>query len=86
MAKLSKTALKLLISNIGLKRKYRDVLLYKYVEEKTNYEIGLIMGYTSESVANLLVKARRSFQDIMKREQLIHDRELQLYIDLLNRP
>lgn len=75
--------LRLLIESIGLRRKYRDVLLYKYVHEMSNYDIGIHMGYTSDSVANLLCKARKQLQQILQRERDLLPKEIQPYIDLL---
>lgn len=80
LSRLSKQAIKLLIESIGLRRKYRDVLLYKYVHEMSNYDIGIHMGYTSDSVANLLCKARKQ---ILQRERDLLPKEIQPYIDLL---
>lgn len=83
LSRLSKQAIKLLIESIGLRRKYRDVLLYKYVHEMSNYDIGIHMGYTSDSVANLLCKARKQLQQILQRERDLLPKEIQPYIDLL---
>ena len=83
LSRLSKQAIKLLIESIGLRRKYRDVLLYKYVHEMSNYDIGIHMGYTSDSVANLLCKARKQLQQIFQRERDLLPKEIQPYIDLL---
>lgn len=83
LSRLSKQAIKLLIESIGLRRKYRDVLLYKYVHEMPNYDIGIHMGYTSDSVANLLCKARKQLQQILQRERDLLPKEIQPYIDLL---
>ena len=83
LSRLSKQAIKLLIESIGLRRKYRDVLLYKYVHEMSNYDIGIQMGYTSDSVANLLCKARKQLQQILQRERDLLPKEIQPYIDLL---
>lgn len=83
LSRLSKQAIKLLIESIGLRRKYRDVLLYKYVHEMSNYDIGIHMGYTSNSVANLLCKARKQLQQILQRERDLLPKEIQPYIDLL---
>lgn len=83
LSRLSKQAIKLLIESIGLKRKYRDVLLYKYVHEMSNYDIGIHMGYTSDSIANLLCKARKQLQQILQRERDLLPKEIQPYIDLL---
>lgn len=83
LSRLSKQAIKLLIESIGLRRKYRDVLLYKYVHEMSNYDIGIHMGYTSDSVANLLCKARKQLQQILQRERDLLPKEIQPYINLL---
>lgn len=83
LSRLSKQAIKLLIESIGLRRKYRDVLLYKYVHEMSNYDIGIHMGYTSDSVANLLGKARKQLQQILQRERDLLPKEIQPYVDLL---
>lgn len=83
LSRLSKQAIKLLIESIGLRRKYRDVLLYKYVHEMSNYDIGIHMGYTSDSVANLLCKTRKQLQQILQRERDLLPKEIQPYIDLL---
>lgn len=83
LSRLSKQAIKLLIESIGLRRKYRDVLLYKYVHEMSNYDIGIHMGYTSDSVANLLCKARKQLQQILQRERDLLPKEIQPYVDLL---
>ncbi len=83
LSRLSKQAIKLLIESIGLRRKYRDVLLYKYVHEMSNYDIGIHMGYTSDSIANLLCKARKQLQQILQRERDLLPKEIQPYIDLL---
>ena len=83
LSRLSKQAIKLLIESISLRRKYRDVLLYKYVHEMSNYDIGIHMGYTSDSVANLLCKARKQLQQILQRERDLLPKEIQPYIDLL---
>ena len=83
LSRLSKQAIKLLIESIGLRRRYRDVLLYKYVHEMSNYDIGIHMGYTSDSVANLLCKARKQLQQILQRERDLLPKEIQPYIDLL---
>ncbi len=83
LSRLSKQAIKLLIESIGLRRKYRDVLLYKYVHEMSNYDIGIHMGYTSDSVANLLCKARKQLQQILQRARDLLPKEIQPYIDLL---
>lgn len=83
LSRLSKQAIKLLIESIGLRRKYRDVLLYKYVHEMSNYDIGIHMGYTSDSIANLLCKARKQLQQILQRERGLLPKEIQPYIDLL---
>lgn len=83
LSRLSKQAIKLLIESIDLRRKYRDVLLYKYVHEMSNYDIGIHMGYTSDSVANLLCKARKQLQQILQRERDLLPKEIQPYIDLL---
>lgn len=83
LSRLLKQAIKLLIESIGLRRKYRDVLLYKYVHEMSNYDIGIHMGYTSDSVANLLCKARKQLQQILQRERDLLPKEIQPYIDLL---
>lgn len=83
LSRLFKQAIKLLIESIGLRRKYRDVLLYKYVHEMSNYDIGIHMGYTSDSVANLLCKARKQLQQILQRERDLLPKEIQPYIDLL---
>lgn len=83
LSRLSKQAIKLLIESIGLRRKYRDVLLYKYVHKMSNYDIGIHMGYTSDSVANLLCKARKQLQQILQRERDLLPKEIQPYIDLL---
>lgn len=83
LSRLSKQAIKLLIESIGLRRKYRDVLLYKYVHEMSNYDIGIHMGYTSDSIANLLCKARKQLQQILQRERDLLPTEIQPYIDLL---
>lgn len=83
LSRLFKQAIKLLIESIGLRRKYRDVLIYKYVHEMSNYDIGIHMGYTSDSVANLLCKARKQLQQILQRERDLLPKEIQPYIDLL---
>lgn len=83
LSRLSKQAIKLLIESIGLRRKYRDVLLYKYVHEMSNYDIGIHMGYTSDSIANLLCKARKQLQQILQRERDLLPKEIQPYVDLL---
>ena len=83
LSRLSKQAIKLLIESIGLRRKYRDVLLYKYVHEMSNYDIGIHMDYTSDSIANLLCKARKQLQQILQRERDLLPKEIQPYIDLL---
>ena len=83
LSRLSKQAIKLLIESIGLRRKYRDVLLYKYVHEMSNYDIGIHMGYTLDSVADLLCKARKQLQQILQRERDLLPKEIQPYIDLL---
>lgn len=83
LSRLSKQSIKLLIESIGLRRKYRDVLLYKYVHEMSNYDIGIHMGYTSDNVANLLCKARKQLQQILQRERDLLPKEIQPYIDLL---
>ena len=83
LSRLSKQAIKLLIESIDLRRKYRDVLLYKYVHEMSNYDIGIHMGYTSDSIANLLCKARKQLQQILQRERDLLPKEIQPYIDLL---
>ena len=80
LSRLSKQAIKLLIESIGLRRKYRDVLLYKYVHEMSNYDIGIHMGYTSDSIANLLRKARKQLQQILQRERDLLPKEIQPYI------
>lgn len=84
LSRLSKQAIKLLIESIGLRRKYRDVLLYKYVHEMSNYDIGIHMGYTSDSIANLLCKARKQLQQILQRERDLLPKEIQPYIDLVS--
>lgn len=83
LSRLSKQAIKLLIESIGLRRKYRDVLLYKYVHEMSNYDIGIHMGYTSDSIANLLCKARKQLQQILQRKRDLLPKEIQPYVDLL---
>lgn len=83
LTQLSKQSLTLLINSMGLRRKYRDVLLYKYVHEMSNYDIGIRMGYTSDSVANLLCKARKQLQHILTREKDLLPKEIQPYISLL---
>lgn len=46
----------------GLPLHYRQVLLFKYVEEMPVLEIGEIMGRSSKSVEGLLTRARKTLQ------------------------
>lgn len=70
--------------NVGLRKKYQQVLILKYIDELSNYEIGLRMGYTSETVANLLSKARKQFNYIIEHEKEVLPEELKPYILLLD--
>lgn len=83
LSRLSKRALRLLIESVGLRKKYREVLIYKYVDELSNYDIGVRMGYTADTVANLLCKARKQLKHILEREKKILPENIQYIINLL---
>lgn len=51
----------ILIKAVGLRKKYEQVMIMKYVEDLSYIEIGDKINLTEKSVSNLMVKARRQF-------------------------
>lgn len=51
----------ILIKAVGLRKKYEQVMIMKYVEDLSYIEIGDRINLTEKSVSNLMVKARRQF-------------------------
>lgn len=55
----------ILIKSAGLRRKYENVLIKRYVEDKSCIEIADDLGIEVESARNLVSKARKKFEQII---------------------
>ena len=63
--KLNKNSTKILLNEVGLNKEYREVLFKKYVQEKSLIEISSELGYTKESVNNLISKSRKVLENLL---------------------
>ena len=63
--RLNKNSTKILINEVGLNKEYKDVLYRKYVQEKSLVEISSELGYTKESVNNLISKSRKVLENLL---------------------
>lgn len=83
LAKLSKIALRVIITGIGLKSKYEKVLFLYYIEEKSHYEIADELSITHQSAINLMSKAKKELKRIIEKEYHLMNASLKPYVDLL---
>lgn len=81
--KISKVALRIIVTSIGLKMKYESVLLMYYVDEKNYHEIAEILCLREQSVKNLVCKAKKELESIIKNEFDLFDDDIKKYIKLL---
>ena len=63
--RLNKNSTKILLNEVGLNKEYREVLIKKYVQEKSLVEISSELGYTKESVNNLISKSRKVLENLL---------------------
>lgn len=63
--RLNKNSTKILLNEVGLNKEYKDVLYRKYVQEKSLVEISSELGYTKESVNNLISKSRKVLENLL---------------------
>lgn len=81
--RLNKNSTKILINEVGLNKDYKNVLYKKYVEEKSLVEIANELGYTKETVNNLISKSRRVLEDIILEQYELMPIKLQMISDYL---
>lgn len=79
-----KAALPVLIPLVGLKTKQERALIGFYVEEKSYYELADELNMTTESVGNLICKAKKEFNKKLEGQKAVLPLEILPYLDLFN--
>lgn len=79
-----KAILPILIPLVGLKEKHARVLIGFYVEEKSYYDLAAEMKMTTESIGNLICKAKKEFNKKLEGQKHILPLEVIPYLDLFN--
>lgn len=82
---LSIKSRKKVISLLGLPKRLEQVLMLRYVEELDAYQIAEIMCIDTDSVDNLVTKARKKFNSILENEYKLHTNEDKEYLDLVRK-
>lgn len=81
--RLNKNFTKILINEVGLNKDYKNVLYKKYVEEKSLVEIANELGYTKETVNNLISKSRKVLEEILLEQYELLPKEVQMIADYI---
>lgn len=83
LKKLNKNSMKILLNGIGLDKESKEILYKRYVLEMSIVEIANDIGYTKESVNNLIAKSRRSLEDIILDQYELLDKNIQKIADFI---
>ena len=81
--RLNKNSTKILLNEVGLNKEYREVLIKKYVQEKSLVEISSELGYTKESVNNLISKSRKVLENLLIEQYELLPEKIQKIADYI---
>lgn len=73
--------LKTLIPALGLHRRNEQVLMLRYVEQKSLWDISEKMVLTYESASNLLSTSRLEMKRLMNDDYELYPKDVQILID-----
>lgn len=77
-----KAVLPVLVPLVGLKDKQARVLIGFYVEERSYFELAEELQMTTESIGNLICKAKKEFNKKLQGQKHILPLEVIPYLDL----
>ncbi len=79
-----KAVLPVLIPLVGLKKKQAKVLIGFYVDEKSYFELADELNITTESVGNLICKAKKEFNKKLEGQKDIIPVDVLPYLNLFD--
>ena len=83
LKQISINSRRIIIENIGLTKGSRELLIAKYIDEMSTYEMCDIFGYDEKYIINKIARAKQEMSRILAREYKFMSDDLKEYINLI---